>query len=92
MRKTLPFILAAAILAAAFSTVSHGVRAEELGDGVYAELETSMGTMVLKLDHSRAPRTVANFVGLAEGTKEWTDPKTGEQQQGRPFYDGLIFH
>ena len=38
-----------------------------------------------------APNTVANFVGLAEGTKEFTDPKTGKKTT-RPFYDGLVFH
>ena len=38
-----------------------------------------------------APQTVGNFVGLAEGTKEFVDPKTGKKTK-RPFYDGLIFH
>jgi peptidyl-prolyl cis-trans isomerase A (cyclophilin A) len=37
------------------------------------------------------PKTVANFVGLAEGTKEWRDPSTGEKKTG-PYYDGIIFH
>src|ERR671910_667608 len=40
---------------------------------------------------SCGPNTAANFTGLAEGTKEWTDPKT-RQKVKRPFYDGLIFH
>ena len=38
-----------------------------------------------------APKTVENFVGLAQGTKEWTDPKTGEKVK-KPFYNGIIFH
>ena len=65
--------------------------AQGLEPGLYARLETSKGVMILRLDHERAPMTVANFVGLAEGTKEWTDPKTREKVR-RPFYDGLTFH
>ena len=62
-----------------------------LPPGEYAELETSMGTIVCQLFPSSAPETVANFVGLAEGTKSFIDPRTGTQIQ-RPFFDGLIFH
>ena len=56
-----------------------------------ATFKTTEGTFKVKLYDDRAPKTVANFVGLAEGTKEWTDPKT-RQKVTRPFYDGLIFH
>lgn len=56
-----------------------------------AVFETSQGTFKVKLHQDKAPKTVANFVELAEGTKEWTDPKTGEKVK-KPFYDGLIFH
>ena len=56
-----------------------------------ATFDTSEGTFKVKLFDDKAPNTVANFVGLAEGTKEWADPKTGEKVK-RPFYDGLIFH
>lgn len=56
-----------------------------------AVFETSLGTFKVQLFNDKAPKTVANFVGLAEGTKEWTDPKTGEKVK-KPFYDGLIFH
>src|ERR1051325_10350642 len=59
--------------------------------GTYAIFETSQGNMVIKLFDSEAPKTVANFVGLAEGTKEFTDEKTGKKEK-RPFYDGLVFH
>lgn len=59
--------------------------------GTYAILETSQGTIVAKLFEEEAPKTVANFVGLAEGTVEFTDPKTGKKTK-RPFYDGLVFH
>lgn len=56
-----------------------------------ATFDTSEGTFTVNLFDDKAPNTVANFVGLAEGTKEWTDPKTGQKVK-RPFYDGLIFH
>ena len=59
--------------------------------GTKAIFETSMGSFTVDLLDDMAPKTVANFVGLAEGTTAWTDPKTG-QQVNRPFYDGLIFH
>ena len=62
-----------------------------LPPGEYAEIETSMGTIVCQLFPSSAPETVANFVGLAEGTKSFIDPRTGTQVK-RPFFDGLIFH
>jgi cyclophilin family peptidyl-prolyl cis-trans isomerase len=53
--------------------------------------ETSRGTIVAELYDDDAPGTVANFVGLITGTKEWVDPKTGSKVK-RPFYDGLTFH
>jgi peptidyl-prolyl cis-trans isomerase A (cyclophilin A) len=56
-----------------------------------AQFTTSEGSFTIRLFDQEAPNTVANFVGLAEGTKEWTDPKTGQKVK-RPFYDGLIFH
>jgi len=59
--------------------------------GVYAHFSTTDGDFVVRLFEKEAPKTVENFVGLAEGTKPWTDPKTN-QQVTRPFYDGLIFH
>ncbi|MGB6869140.1 MAG: peptidylprolyl isomerase [Acidobacteriaceae bacterium] len=54
--------------------------------------DTSMGRMTCKLFDKEAPEAVANFVGLATGTKEWTDPKTNQKVQGKPFYDGTTFH
>jgi len=56
-----------------------------------AHIETTKGEIVLELFEDDAPGTVANFVGLAQGTKAWKDPKTG-QQVNRPYYDGLSFH
>jgi peptidyl-prolyl cis-trans isomerase A (cyclophilin A) len=59
--------------------------------GTYAVFETSQGTIVFRLFEKEAPLTVANFIGLAEGTKEFKDPRTGQKVK-RPFYDGLTFH
>ena len=58
---------------------------------VYATFKTSMGNIVVLLHQDKAPKTVENFVGLATGAKEWTDPKTGEKVK-RPLYNGTIFH
>lgn len=59
--------------------------------GVYARFETSEGNFTIRLFAEEAPKTVENFIGLAEGTKEFIDPKTGQKSK-KPFYDGLIFH
>jgi len=57
----------------------------------YAHFETTLGNFTAELFDAKAPKTVANFVGLAEGSKEWKHPKTGERHK-KPFYDGIIFH
>lgn len=57
----------------------------------FAKFDTTEGTFTARLFDDKAPKTVANFVELAEGAKEWTDPKT-RQAVKRPFYNGLIFH
>jgi peptidyl-prolyl cis-trans isomerase A (cyclophilin A) len=59
--------------------------------GTYARFETTEGAFNIRLFDKEAPNTVANFVGLAEGTKEWKDPATGERKK-TPFYEGVIFH
>jgi peptidyl-prolyl cis-trans isomerase A (cyclophilin A) len=59
--------------------------------GTYAIFETNQGNIVIRLLEKEAPKTVANFVGLAEGTKEFTDERTGAKAK-RPYYDGLSFH
>ncbi|MBQ30973.1 MAG: hypothetical protein CL923_00145 [Deltaproteobacteria bacterium] len=68
-----------------------GVAVGKLPDGLYARMTTSRGKILLRLHHQHAPNTVANFVGLAEGTKQWRDPITKKTQKSR-FYDGLSFH
>jgi len=59
--------------------------------GVYAQFVTSEGNFTVRLFDQDAPKTVENFVGLAEGTKQWTDPRTN-QKVTKPYYDGVIFH
>ena len=59
--------------------------------GLYAVIYTSMGNIVCRLFEDRAPKTVANFRGLATGTKAWTDPKTGKLKH-TPLYSGTTFH
>jgi len=64
---------------------------DKKGKEMIAVFETNKGTFKIKLFADKAPKTVETFVGLAEGTKEWTDPKTGNKVK-KPFYDGLKFH
>ncbi len=60
-------------------------------EDLYATLKTNRGDIVVHLFPNHAPKTVENFVGLAEGTKEYTDPESGQSTTGK-FYDGLGFH
>jgi len=70
-----------------------GVKGEDMARpaGTYAIFETSLGNIVCKLFEKEAPKTVANFIGLAEGSKEFTNPMTGKKEK-RNYYDGLTFH
>ena len=68
-----------------------GSPAQEKKGPAYATLKTNMGDIVILLFEDKAPKTVANFVVLATGAKEWTDPKTNEKVK-RPLYNGTIFH
>ena len=67
------------------------VKKEKKVEQLFAELDTTQGKITIQLFPDKAPQTVANFVGLAEGTKEFTDRLTGKKVK-RHFYDGLIFH
>lgn len=60
---------------------------KNLEDGLYAKMTTNHGAMTIKLYEEEAPMTVANFVGLAEGTKE-----NNAKAKGVPYYDGIVFH
>jgi len=70
------------------STLSCQNKYPELGNGLYAEFATTKDTIIVKLFYEKTPLTVANFVGLAEGTH----PKLADSVQGIPFYNGTIFH
>ena len=77
------------IAAAAALVLAPGVaRAVPAADGLYATVETTHGTFVIDLEFEKAPRTVANFVGLATGARTWVDLNTG-LASNQPFYDGL---
>jgi peptidyl-prolyl cis-trans isomerase A (cyclophilin A) len=80
-----------AMLAAATVFAGQDAPAKKSSGKVYAHFTTNLGKFTVELFEKDAPKTVANFVGLAEGTKEWTDPKTGAKVK-KPFYNGLIFH
>jgi cyclophilin family peptidyl-prolyl cis-trans isomerase len=60
----------------------------ELGDGIFAEINTNKGTMIAKLEFEKVPVTTANFISLAEGT----NPYVSEEFKGKNFYDSIIFH
>ncbi len=57
-----------------------------------ADIETTLGTIHCVLFPDKAPVSVANFIGLATGTKAWKNPKTGQMEKGVPLYNGTIFH
>jgi len=82
--KKVVFVLLLVLSAAAgFSAPS--------SDGMYATLQTTMGDVCFELYYTNVPRTVANFVSLAEGTRPWLDPRDGFISND-PYYNGIIFH
>ena len=89
--RILKNIITLLILSFVAFNISGTVLADTLPDGLYAQMKTSKGEIVLRLFYQRVPVTVSNFVGLAEGTKNWKDPNTGKNNKTR-FYDGLSFH
>ena len=61
---------------------------KKLPDGIYAEFDTNKGKIITRLFYKKVPKTVANFVSLAEGT----NTKVTTKPKGKPFYDGIVFH
>ncbi len=55
-------------------------------------MDTSMGRITCQFFQKQAPNAVANFIALAQGTKDWTDPVTHKKQHNKPLYDGTTFH
>jgi len=90
MKKT-ALLLAALSLAVPALAEGPAKASPKAGAEQYATFETSAGKIGVKLLTARAPKTVANFVGLASGTKEWTDPRNGQKSK-KPLYDGTVFH
>lgn len=81
----------ALISSAAFAGDGKFMTAAKKGKDLWATISTSHGDIVIKFFSKEAPVTVANFVGLAAGEKEFTDPTTNKQIK-KPYYDGLVFH
>src|SRR5580700_9329739 len=61
-------------------------------NGPTVVMDTSMGRITCQFYQQQAPKSVANFIGLAEGTIDWTDPTTKKKQHNKPFYDNTTFH
>jgi peptidyl-prolyl cis-trans isomerase A (cyclophilin A) len=61
-------------------------------NGPNVVMDTSMGRITCQFYEKEAPKTVANFIGLAEGTLDWTDPATKQKQHNKPFFDNTTFH
>jgi peptidyl-prolyl cis-trans isomerase A (cyclophilin A) len=96
--------LAAAFAAAAYAQTSTRP-ADDLPDapaataaamtrpnGPTVVMDTSMGRITCQFFERQAPKAVANFIALAEGTRDWTDPVTNKKQHNKPLYNGTIFH
>jgi peptidyl-prolyl cis-trans isomerase A (cyclophilin A) len=67
-------------------------KSEPLPTGPTILFDTSMGRLTCKAFDKQTPNNVANFIGLAEGTKNWTLAATNQKQHGKPYYNGLTFH
>jgi peptidyl-prolyl cis-trans isomerase A (cyclophilin A) len=103
MTKTITFALAALLAAPAFAQTSKpdltpnpaaakaAAPAPAAPAEQYALFDTTAGKIGVKLYAKRTPKTVENFVGLATGTREYTDPNTLKKSK-KPFYDGTVFH
>lgn len=96
MTKTFIAILCLSSLAMAQGTTSQQHATTEKTAQKTAEptavIETTAGNITCTLFPDKAPLSVANFIALADGTKDWKDPKTGKMMHGVPLYDGTIFH
>lgn len=68
------------------------VKAQIYADFTVSHGGSSLGTFRVQLHYDKAPRTCANFIGLATGQKAWLDTTTGQIRSGVPYYDGLKFH
>lgn len=83
MKRTSLILLLGLIVTACSST-----KFSDLEDGIYADIQTSEGDMVVELFYDETPLTTANFISLAEGTNDYVR----DEYKGKPYYDGIIFH
>lgn len=81
MKKLFPVLLSVGLAGGAFAQANPT-----------AVIKTTEGDITVELFPTKAPETVANFIGLSTGKKTWTDPATNEVVNGRPLYNGTIFH
>ncbi len=93
--------LAAAFVASAFAQTSSNslpdapaatAAAMTHPNGPTVVMDTSMGRITCQFFQRQAPKAVANFIALAEGAKDWTDPATRQKQHNKPLYNGTVFH
>ncbi len=85
------FLVSALLVLATLAAWSQAAPAHK-ADKPTAIIDTTAGKMTCTLFTDKAPIGVANFIGLATGTKDWTNPATGAKEHGVPLYDGTIFH
>ena len=91
MRAVSKILFLAIALCCAVSVFAQN-RASKAAAQPRAVIETSMGNIHCILFPDKAPIGVANFIGLATGKKDWTDPRNGTKREGVPLYDGVTFH
>ena len=84
MKKVYLFILTITVALASCKSFQYN----DLGDGLYADIKTNKGDIIVRLEHEKTPITVASFVSLAEGKNPFVDNK----YKDKPYYDGIIFH
>ncbi|MBE3134705.1 MAG: peptidylprolyl isomerase [Acidobacteria bacterium] len=88
-RRVFMVLLGGVLAVSVTAALSGQAKEKKLMPGIYAHFQTTEGNFSLKLFERQAPKTVANFMGLAEGTIE---PITGKSGKSKPYYDGLTFH
>ncbi|MCM4168985.1 hypothetical protein KCTC52924_00250 [Arenibacter antarcticus] len=84
MRRAYFLLLIVSIAVSSCKSSKHA----ELGDGIFADITTNKGEIILKLEYEKTPLTVANFISLAEGKS----PFVSDSLKGKKYYDGIIFH
>src|SRR6185503_13329473 len=95
MYRRIAFIVLCSSLALAQGTKKSGTSksaAKAAAPNPTAIIHTTAGDLKCELFPKEAPKTVANFIGLATGKKDWKNPETGQTVHGKPLYDGVIFH